>query len=101
MTGCHNDLVHSPLQTVLRKIRDRYQSYCSTYKTHAMTTCHGGAGHTGKDRDFDSHKEDIRGMDIGPNNDNESTNSSDTTIAFEGSVEHGYLSNLLPNIQAN
>ena len=48
-----------------------------------MTICCGGAGRTGKDRDLDSHIEDTRGMDIGPNSDNESTNSSDTTINFE------------------
>ena len=47
-----------------------------------MTTHHGGAGHTHKDRDLDSHIEDARGIDIGPDNDSASTNSLDTTIAF-------------------
>ena len=64
---------HSPLKAVLRKFGDRYQSYCTTYKTRTMTTCHGRTGHTGNDRDLSSPIEDTRGMDIGPNNDNEST----------------------------
>ena len=81
MTGCHNkttDQACSPFKTVLRKIRDRYQSYCAAYKTHTMTTHHGGAGHAGKDRDLNSHIEDTGNID-----DNESTNSSETTIVFE------------------
>ena len=39
---------------------------CTTYKTHAVTTCHGGAGHTGENRDLDSHTEDTAGIDMGP-----------------------------------
>ena len=31
-------------KTVLGKIRDWYQAFCTTYKTHAMATQHGGAG---------------------------------------------------------
>ena len=63
MTGhCHKttDWAHSPFKTVLRKIGDRYQSYCTTYKTHAMIICHGGVGHAGEDRDLNSHVEDTR-----------------------------------------
>ena len=30
-----------------------------------MTTCHGGAGHMGEDRDLVSHIEDTQDMDIG------------------------------------
>ena len=78
MTGHHNrsnDRVHSPLKTLLGKLGDKYQSYCTTFKTHVMTTYHRGAGHTGKDTDLDSHIEDTRGIDIGPNKNNESTNS--------------------------
>ena len=45
---CHlittQDHVHC-LKTVLGKIGDQYQAYCTTYKTHAMATCHRGAGH--------------------------------------------------------
>ena len=75
MTGCHNrsnDQVCSPLKTMLGKIGNKYQSYCATYKTHAMTTCHGGTGHTDKNRELDSHIEDTGGIDIGPSDDNES-----------------------------
>ena len=60
---------------MLRKLGDKYQSYCATYKTHAMNTHHGGTGCTGKDGDLDSHVDittegDTGGIDIGPNNDN-------------------------------
>ena len=60
MTGHCNkttDQAHSPFKTMLRKIGDRYQSYCTTYKTHAMTTHYRGVGHTGKDTDLNSHVE--------------------------------------------
>ena len=96
MTGHHNkrnECVHSPLKTVLRKIRNRYQSYCATY---TMITCHGGVRHTGKDRDLDSHVEDTRNID-----DNECTNSSETMIAFGGSEMDGCLGNHLPNKQVD
>ena len=66
-----------------------------------MTTHHGGTGHTGKDKDLNSHVENTRGIDIGPDNDNESTNSSDTTPAFGGSEADDHLSDLLPSSQAN
>ena len=86
---------------MLGKLRDKYQSDTTTYKTHAMTTCCGGMGHTGKGRNLDSHIEDATGIDIGPDNDNESTNSSDTTLAFGGLEADGCLSHLLPSSQAN
>ena len=41
---------HSPFKSVLNKIKDSYQTYCKTYKTHAMAICHEGAGHP-SDRD--------------------------------------------------
>ena len=99
MTGCHNkttDRAHSPFKSMLGKIGDRYQLYCATYKTHAMTTHHGGVGHAGKDRDLNSHIEDARNID-----DNESKNSLETTIAFRGWEADGCLSDLLPNSQAD
>ena len=86
MTGCHNrsnDQAHSPLKTMPRKLGDKYQSYWSTYKTHTMTTCYGGTGHTGKDRELNSHVEDTAGIDIGPDNDNASTNSSILQLLLE------------------
>ena len=62
-----------------------------------MTTCHGGTGHTGKDRDLASHIEDTGGIDIGPKYDNESKNSLDIMLAFRGSEVDGHLGHLLPN----
>ena len=44
MSACHNPRSHSPLKTVLNRLGDPYQTYVNTYKTHAMATCHGGAG---------------------------------------------------------
>ena len=104
MTGHCNKVTNwvcSSLKTVLRKSGDRYHSYCATHKTQAMTTYQGGAGHKSKDRDLFSHIEDTRSMDIGPDNDNENTNSSDAMIAFRGSEAGGHLGDLLPNSQAN
>ena len=67
---------------------------------HAMTTHHGGAGHTSEGRDLDSHLEDIGGIDVDSSNDNEGTGHSDTTLAFGGSEADGCLSDLLPSSQA-
>ena len=66
---------------MLRKIIDRYQTYCAMYKTHTMATCHRGAGHP-LDRDINLHVEDAEGINTGLDNDNESTRRSDTTIAL-------------------
>ena len=81
---------------MLGEIENRYKSHCATYKTHTMTTHYRGTGHTGKGRDLNSHVEDTGNID-----DNESTNSSDSTIAFGGSEADGHLGNLLPNSQAD
>ena len=52
---------HSLLKTVLERSGDTYQTYCHTYKTHAMDTHHGGSGQP-LDRDTelqqDFHLED-------------------------------------------
>ena len=80
MSGSHSknsEQMHSPLKTVLGRIGDRYQAYCTTYKTHAMATHHGGAGHP-VDRDTDLHIEDMEGINTGPDNDNKSTSCSST-----------------------
>ena len=66
-----------------------------------MTTNHGGTGCTGEDRELDSHVKDTGGIDLGPNNDNESTNSLDTILAFGGLEADGCLGDLLPSSQAN
>ena len=103
MTGCCNkttDRACSPLKTMLRKISDRYQSYCATYKTHPMTTCHRGRGCRSEDMDLDSYIEDARGIDTGLDNENESTSSLDTTIAFRGLEVDGHINSLLPSNHA-
>ena len=71
-----------------------------------MTISHGGTGCTDKDRDLNSHidittEADTRGIDRGPNNDNESTNSSDTMLALEGLEADDCLGDLLASSQAN
>ena len=67
MSGHHSKnskQTHSPLKTVLRKIGDRYQAYCATYKTHIMGTCHGGTGGP-IDRDINLYIEDMEGINTG------------------------------------
>ena len=66
---------------MLGKIGDKYQAYCTMYKTHAMATCHGGTG-CHLDRDINLHIEDSE--TTGLDNDNESTSGSDATIALGG-----------------
>ena len=63
----HNEQMCSPLKTVLGKIRNRYETYCTVYKTHPMATHHGGAGHPVA-RD-DLHIEDPETTGIGNDND--------------------------------
>ena len=42
----------------------------------------------------------MEGINIGPDNDNESTSGSDTTTAFGGSEADGHPSKLIPSNQA-
>ena len=84
---------------MLRKIRDRYQAYHNVYKTHTMASHHGGAG-CPVDRDINLHIGEAEGIETGPDNDNESTSGSDTTVAFGGSDADGHPSELIPNKQA-
>ena len=72
MSAYHSTRWHSLLKTVLGKIIDWYQAYCTTYKTHTMATYHGGAG-CPLDRGLDILAEDPEHADIV----NESTYSSD------------------------
>ena len=96
-----NKWVCSPLKTVLGRTGGRYQYYCTTYKTHTMTTDHGGTGHPGEDRELNSYIEDTKDIDIGSNNDNESENSSDSMVAFREVEANGHLSDPLPNSQTD
>ena len=63
---------------MLRKVRDRYQAYCTTYKMDTMATHHGGA-RCPLDRGIDMHTEDPEPADI----DTESTHSSNATVALQ------------------
>ena len=86
--------MHSPLKTMLGKIRDRYQAYCTTHKTFAMATCHGGAG-CPLDRGMDILAEDPEHTDIN----NGSTHSSDATVALGGPEAEGHPKHLVYNNQ--
>ena len=66
---------------------------------HTMATHHGGAG-CPIDRDIYLHIEDTVGIDTGPDNDNESTSGSDTTIALGESETDGHPDELIPSNQA-
>ena len=102
MSGHHrknSELMHSPLRTMFGKIKDRYQTYCTSYKMHAMATHHRDGG-CPVDRDINLHIDNMDGINTGPDKDNESTSGSDTTIAFGGSEADGYLSELISSNQA-
>ena len=77
--------MHSSFKTALGKIRDKYQAYYTMYKTHAMTTHHGGTG-CPLDGGINLNTEDQEPMDI----DNESTQGSHATVALEGSEAEGH-----------
>ena len=64
-----------------------------------MATHHRGTG-CPVDRDIDLHIEDMEGINTGPDNDNDSTSGSDTTIAIGGSEADGHPSKLIPSNQA-
>ena len=74
MSANYSTRSHSPLKTVLGKIRDWYQAYCMTYKTHTMATHHGGTGCPVK-KSLDILTEDPEHASI-----NDSTHSSDATV---------------------
>ena len=52
----------STLKRVFGEIRDTYQAYCNTHKTHAMATDHGGSGQP-LDRDIDATREAHKATD--------------------------------------
>ena len=85
MSAHDNTRSHSPLKTVLEKIGDHYQAYCTTDKTHTMATFHGGAG-CPLNRGLDILAEDTEHTDIN----NDSTHSSDSTVALGDPEAVGY-----------
>ena len=84
MSACCHTRLGSLLKTVLGKIEDQYQAYCTTYKTHAMATHHIGTGHP-LDRFLDILTEEPECANI----DNDSTHSLDATVALGGSEAVG------------
>ena len=85
MSTCHSTRMYSSFKTMLGKIGDKYQAYCTTYKTLIMATHHGGTGQP-IDRGIDLNAEDPELTDI----ENESTHSSDATVALGGPGAEGY-----------
>ena len=99
MSGCHsknNEQMHSSLKTMLEKIRNRYQTYCTTYETHAMAIHQGGEG-CPTDRDVNLHTEDPEA--IGMDNDNDSISGSDATVALVDRRQKVTPVNLYPAIR--
>ena len=80
----HSTRTHSPFKTMLVKIRDKYQAYCTTYKTHNMATHLGDTG-CPLDRGINLNVKDPEPTDI----DNESTHSLDATVALGGPEAEG------------
>ena len=90
MSAHHSTRLCSPLKTVLGKIGDRYQAYCTTYKMHTVAICHGGADHP-LDRGMDILREDPEHTDIN----NENTHSLDATVTLGGPEAVGHLKDLV------
>ena len=93
----HSEPMSSPFKTVLGKIRDKYQTYCTTYRTHTMATCHRGPG-CPLDRDINLHIEDSE--TTGLDNDNESTSGLDAVVALGGPEAEDHPNDLMHSNQA-
>ena len=81
MSACHVHHLKLP-----GKIGDKYQASCTTYKTHIMATHLGDTG-CPLDRGINLNAEDPEPTDI----DNESTHSSNSTVALGGPESEGHL----------
>ena len=79
MPAHHSTRMHSPFKTMLRKIGDKYEAYCTTYKIHTMATCHGGTG-CPLDRGINLNAEDSEPTYI--ENGNESTHGQPTEFGL-------------------
>ena len=61
MSACHSFWMCSPVNKVLNKIEDSYQTYINTYKTHTMATHHRGTGQPSeKDPNPQQHDVDVQ-----------------------------------------
>ena len=89
----------SPFKTMLGKLRNRYQAYCTTYKRHTIAICNRDTRHP-IDSDIDLHIEEAEGINTGLVIDNESNSSLDTTVAFGGPEAEGHPNELIPSNQA-
>ena len=83
---------------MLGKLQKRYQAYCTTYKTHAIATHHGGTG-CPINSDINLHIEDTEGI-TGLVDDNESTSGLDTTFALGRPEKEGHPNELILANQA-
>ena len=79
---------------MLSKIGDKYQAYCTTYKTHTRSTHQGGAG-CPVDRDITLCIEEAMSID----NNDDSTHRLDTTFALGGPEAEGHPYDLIYNNQ--
>ena len=85
MSACHSTRMHTLFKIIPGKIGDKYQVYCTTYKTHAMAIHYQGA-ECPLDRGINLNTEDTEPTDI----DNESTYSWDVTVALGGPEAEGH-----------
>ena len=90
-----NKCVHQSRPCLERK-GDRYQIYCTVYKTHTIATHHRSEGCC-IDRDINLHVDNAETTSI--DNDNESISGSNTTIALGGSEAEGNPIELIPSNQ--
>ena len=85
MSAPHSTRMHPPFKTMLGNIGVKYLAYYTTYKAHAIATYHRGTG-CPLDRGINLNTEDPEFTDI----DNESTFSSDATVALGGPAAEGH-----------
>ena len=100
MSGCHSKnskQMCSSLKAMLGKIGNRYRTYCTVYKMHAMATHHRGAG-CFINRNINLPVEDAEATGI--DNDNESISGLVTTVALGGMEAEGNCDECIPSNQA-
>ena len=81
---------------MLGKIGNKYQTYCTVYKTHTKATHNIGGGHPITRDDLHIENPEATGMD----NNNDSISSSDATVGLGGLEAEGNPNELLPSNQA-
>ena len=81
-------------QNCASKIGNKYQTYCTMYKTHMMATHQGGTG-CPMDRDVNLYVDDPEATDMDIHND--SISGSDATLALGGLEAEGNPNELSPS----